>query len=185
MTASSRTPYRSEIVHAAMLMTGIMVGVLCLAEAVGRGKPDAEWTAHLAEVDQALAARDRPAATRALNRAHLAALAAGGWEPLVEIGHASLRVGEAAHLRDLGVPKARQAWLTALFRARSVGSVEGALRASEGFAAVGDHQAAAAGLRIAASLAAGTPGTEAQARVQALRDRLIGRAPGPGEPGAE
>jgi hypothetical protein len=76
--------------------------------------------------------------------------------------------------------KARQAYLTALFRARDEGSMDGVLRAAWAFADLGDREVVDGALRIADRLAA-TAGDGAGERVQAaarlLHTRLGALAP--------
>ena len=67
------------------------------------------------------------------------------------------RIGEATGLRRSFESKAREAYQKAFFRARQQASVEGILRATEGYAALGDTQMVGLGLRVAERLAAGTP----------------------------
>jgi hypothetical protein len=52
------------------------------------------WTAYLDEVELALAAGDRARAMRAWSDAQTAAFASRRWEPLLDVGDASLRVGD-------------------------------------------------------------------------------------------
>jgi hypothetical protein len=81
---------------------------------------------------------------------------------------AVLRIADDARVRG-DVQTARRAYLTALFRARGERALVGVLGAAEGFKALGDREAVEHALRIAASL--GTPGADADRRLQALRDR--------------
>jgi len=68
---------------------------------------------------------------------------------------------------------ARQAYLTALIRARRSGSVDGALRSAAAFARIDDRDVVEQCLYVAAVLAAGD--AEAQKKVQDARERWVAR----------
>jgi hypothetical protein len=68
-------------------------------------------------------------------------------------------------------PTARELFLIALFRARAEGSVEGALHAADGFARLGDRDAALLAVRIAEQTAARTGEGADRVRVAAERIR--------------
>ena len=88
------------------------------------------------------------------------------------------RIGEATGLRRSFESKAREAYQTAFFRGRQQASVEGILRVTEGYYALGTtlKQRAATsrmvglGIRVAERLAARDP--EAQADIRTFRARL-------------
>jgi hypothetical protein len=82
-----------------------------------------------------------------------------------------IEVGDAARRFAGGRPRARQAFLTALFRARQQRSLDGVLRAATGFGELGDRDTLAQALRMA-ERAAG-PDPRAQARVQVIADRWL------------
>lgn len=140
-----------------------------------RPRPDASraWPLHVRSVDQALARRDVSAAVWAWHDAYVAAQASRNWEALVEVADAHLRIGEAAGLRKRSEPKARELYLAAFFRAREARALEGIVRATEAFAALGDRDVAEQCLRTAANLARGAPpGSEAHRRVETSRERV-------------
>jgi hypothetical protein len=110
----------------------------------------ARWTPHLEAVDAALDANDLRAAHKAWQAAHGAALASRRWEGLVETADAHLRIAQVAGLP--GAPKARDLYLSALFRARDAGSREGVLRVAAAFEALGDREVASQARRIARRL---------------------------------
>ena len=110
----------------------------------------ARWTPHLDAVDAALQANDLRAAHKAWLAAHGEALASRRWEALVETADAHLRLAHVAGLP--GAPKARDLYLSALFRARDTGSREGVLRVAAAFETLGDREVAAQARRIARRL---------------------------------
>jgi hypothetical protein len=135
------------------------------------------WAAHVRGSDAALARRDPEAAEREWHQAYIAAMGSWRWDGPIEVGDAYLRIGEVSGLRPAAAARARNLYLIALFRARQQSSVEGLLRAADGFARVGDRDVAEQCLRLAERLASahGDPG--AAARVRALAARLAGGLP--------
>lgn len=118
---------------------------------------DRLWTAHVATVDRALARHDVSGAVVAWQDAYGAALASRGWEGMIAVGDAFLRIGaEAGSLRG-SRPNARQAYLNVLIRAHRDGSADGMRRAAEAFAALGDEAVAEHCFRVADQLAARGP----------------------------
>ena len=108
-------------------------------------------------LDEALARRDIGAAQRHWHDAYRAALGSRRWEGMIEAGDGA---------------RARQAYLTALLRARQQKSLEGVLRTAEAFSGLGDRQVVAQCLRIAERLAAAQHDAAARERVSALSERL-------------
>src|SRR5215510_6837357 len=84
-------------------------------------------------MDEALAKGDLRTALRAREDARLAALGSPGWEGLVLLGDATLRLGLNSGLRSAMEPAARRAYLFALYRARRQESIEGVVRVTEAF----------------------------------------------------
>jgi hypothetical protein len=117
-----------------------------------RARFDALWRAHLQAADRALAEHDVSAAVRAWHDAYGAALASRGWEGMLAAGDAFLRIGAASGTPSASRPKARQAYLTALVRARHDASAEGVRQTAGAFAALGDRAVAAQCLRVADEL---------------------------------
>jgi hypothetical protein len=109
----------------------------------------APWTQHIDAVDAALAARNLTAAAAASEEAYRAAMASRRWEGLVEAADAHLRVARAAGAPLAGVPRARELYLAALFRARDAGSLDGVLRVALAFDRLGDREVAGHAMRIA------------------------------------
>jgi hypothetical protein len=107
------------------------------------------WGPHIADVDAALRARDLAGASAASTEAYRAALASRRWEGLVEAADAYRRIADAAGAPHVGVPRARELYLAALFRARDAGSVEGVVRVAQAFDSLGDRDAADQAIRTA------------------------------------
>ncbi len=124
-----------------------------------RAQFDPLWKAHVVAVDRALAQHDVSAAVGAWHDAYGAALASRGWEGMIAVGDAFLRIGAEARTPSGSRPNARQAYLNALIRAHRDGSPDGMRRTAEAFAALGDHAVATQCLRVANELAAGRKGT--------------------------
>ncbi|MBI3457560.1 MAG: hypothetical protein HY002_17410 [Candidatus Rokubacteria bacterium] len=147
------------------------------------GSRERAWARHIRAVDEALARRDVSAAEGAWHDAYVSALGSWQWEGLLEVGHASLRIGQLSGLRQVAAAKARNLYLAALFRARQHRSVEGFLRAAEAFAGLGDREVAEQCLRIARALAREARDPEASARVAAVAARIGNRSVTASEPG--
>jgi hypothetical protein len=147
------------------------------------GSSTRAWTSHLERIDAALVAQDISLAERAWLQGYQQALGSRRWEGMVEAGDAALRIGANAKSRRLAAPRARQAYLTALVRARGQRSVDGVVRTAEAFARLGDREVVEQALRIARDLAGTDP--EAEARVRAVVDqstRVSAAAHGLGTP---
>jgi hypothetical protein len=132
----------------------------------------------LHRLDKALAVGNISVAERSWHDAYSAALASRRWEALIQVGDASLRIGMASRERKVGEARARQLYLSALFRARSQRSVDGVLRATEAFALLGDHAVVEQGLRMAEQLAVQIPEVAALEQVRAFRARWAGGSVG-------
>ena len=110
-------------------------------------------------LDQALARHDVGAAVGAWHDAYGAALASRGWESMLAVGDAFLRIGAEAGTASGSRSNARQAYLNALIRAHRDGSVDGLRRTAAAFAALGDHAVATRCRHVADELAANRKGT--------------------------
>jgi hypothetical protein len=139
-----------------------LAGVEILTAAVPRAVTPRTWTTHLGRVDEALARGDDRAALSWWREAHATAVRSGQWEGMLEVGHSARRFSD-------GLPRARQAYLTALFRARHQRSLDGMLAAATGFGELGDHDVLAQALQIAEREAGHD--LRAQARVRTVADR--------------
>ena len=153
----------------------VMLGVALAGTAVAVGTADNPWAPAIQQVDTALARKEYSVALRAANDAYTLALGTTRWDGMVCAGDLYRRIGEATGLRRSFEGKAREAYQKAFFRARQQASVEGVLRATEGYALLGDTQMVGLGLRVAERLAAGDP--EAQADIRTFRARLSDTLP--------
>jgi hypothetical protein len=137
------------LIVVASMLVALAVGEVVASPRTPGGEPEAPWVGPIRTVDRSLAAGRLGAATRALHAAYLAALSSCCWEGMVAYGDAALRVGDASGPRQPWIEKARQAYLMALLRARTAGSLEGVLRAAQAFQNLRDGEVVALALRIA------------------------------------
>jgi hypothetical protein len=121
---------------------------------VGRPTDDRSWRAHLDVVDKELERGHVDAAVRVWHDAYGAALESRSWESMIAVGDAFMAIGRASGSVRGARINAREAYLTALIRARRERSVDGALRSAEAFRALGDQAIAKQCRHIAAKLAA-------------------------------
>jgi hypothetical protein len=147
-----------------------VLGIAFAGNVAALATPGDPWTPAIQQVDTALARKEYSAALRAANDAYTLALGTTRWDGMVAAGDLYRRIGEATGLRRSFEGKAREAYQKAFFRARQQASVEGVLRATEGYAALGDSQMVGLGLRVAERLAARDP--EAQADIKSFRARI-------------
>jgi hypothetical protein len=132
------------------------------------------WREHLQAAETAIAEGNVSQAVRGWHNARGAALRTDAWDALIEVGNASLRIGEAAAARYGARAEARGLYLHALFRARAQHSLDGVLRATEAFANLGDADVVEQGLHVARQLAA-PRGPAARERVRETAVRLGAR----------
>ncbi len=163
----------------ALVIVGVAVAGLAAVSSIAgaRGRSadarDPERRAALAAMDEALGRRDLVTATQAWRQARELALRSRDWRGPIEAADAELRLAGAADRVREARPTARELFLVALFRARAEHSVDGVLRSAEGFARLGDHDAAALALRIADNTAAKYGDGEDRARVRLASERLM------------
>jgi len=138
-----------------------------------QARGDSLWKGHLHLVETELAAGHVDVAVRAWHDAYGAALESRGWESMLAVGDAFMKIGHAAGTPGGARMNAREAYLTALIRARRNRSVDGALRSGEAFAGLGDRAIVEQSLYIAAQLATGDE--QAEQRVSEARLRWAGR----------
>ncbi len=176
MTRQQRTTIVVLAAIFAMLM-GLEVVAQAAAHRAAKMEPSS-WGEFIDRADRALAARNVNGAERAAHNAYTAALDSRGWDGLVAAGEAYLRMGEATGFRTVARGKARQAYLSAFFRARSQGSLEGVVRSAEAFTALGDRQVAAECLKTAERLASASNDLRSRERMAALAELMAGRVAG-------
>jgi len=108
--------------------------------------PPPTFAGQMTRLDEALTGRDVGRAAREWRNAYSVALAARRWEPMADMGDAALRIDVLARGRG-DYPtgfraEARQAYLRALFQARSQHAPDGIERVAQAFAALGDNEMA-------------------------------------------
>ena len=138
----------------------------------GRMAKDSRWRAHLDIVERDLEQGHVDGAVRAWHDAYSAALYSRTWESMIAVGDAFMAIGHVSGSTRGARANAREAYLTALIRARRDRSIDGAIRAEEAFRKLGDHAVAEQCLRIAAQLAVGDEHAQ-----QRLRDGRPWAAP--------
>jgi hypothetical protein len=172
------TRWYAPILALGGLMLTLLVMGLAVFERLAAEVPSAvasrTWTTPLGQADAAMERGDAVAARSAWREAYAAAIRSGQWEGMIAVGDASRRLGESDGLRREGLARARQAYLTALFRARREHSLDGTLRAANAFGELGDRDVVALALRIAEQQAGSDP--QARARVRNVADRWVGPA---------
>jgi hypothetical protein len=144
------------------LLSVALAGVEVLTAAVPRAVAPRIWTTPLARVQEALDRGDDLGALSWWQEARAAALRSGQWEGMVEVGDAARRFPQ-------GAGHARQAYLTALFRARQQRSLDGVLRAASAFGELGDHEVLGQALRMAQHEAGLDP--RAHERIRSVAER--------------
>jgi len=131
------------------------------------------WQTSVDAIDRALATRNISAAEIAWRNGYSVAIQSRQWEALLALGEASLRIADGVLIKQPYRARARDAWRDALFRARQQRSVDGVLKVTEAFAALGDTDVVMQALNIADRLAADDVTGSAPRRVLAARERLL------------
>ena len=153
----------------------VVVVALAIVEVLVAAAPPAfgpsSWSIPLERSEEALRDGDVSQALAWWQEARQEALRSNRWEGLIEVGDASRRLGIRSGFRRDGEAQARQAYMTALLRARRDHSVDGLLRAADAFGELGDKDVVAHALRIAERQAAQDPRVREQ--VRAVADRWM------------
>jgi hypothetical protein len=131
----------------------------------------APWAHHLDTMDQALASGDTTGALKAWEKAYGAALGSRRWDGFADAGDAYLRLSQASASPAAGLPRVRDLYLTALFRAKDAGSREGVLRAAEAFTAIGDHDVAGQAVKMASRMPGNTTSVDRRSQLT-VRDEI-------------
>jgi hypothetical protein len=134
------------------------------------------WQARLLKVEQAMARGDFAAAENLWREAYAAALRSRHWEGVIAAGDTYRALGARAGFREASVAKARQAYLSALFRARSEGSLAGVLITAERFAELGDREVVEQCIRVARRVAAQSRDPYAEEHLRAFTERWAANA---------
>ena len=173
-----RWSYTLALGAVSMLVVTILalLGVEFLADHVLGADPDVAWQVHLERVDAAMARHDPAGAEVLWGEAYVAAIKSRHWEGMVAAGDTYRRLGQLGGFRKISDAKAREAYLAALFRARNRGSLEGVLRAAQGFAELGDQEVVEQCIRVARSVAARSWNPRADEQVRAFAERWDARA---------
>lgn len=162
----------------AWLLGALVLGFVALALL---GPRDPAWrplgqdgpaAGHLQRMAEALARQDLEGARREWDRAYSAALTLGGWQGLLAVGEAYVRLGEQAGRREEGGITARGIFQIAFTRAQRERSLEGVLCTAEAFADLREQ--------AMADLALG--GGEGPRRRAALSPHPGAPGPAPGSP---
>jgi hypothetical protein len=136
------------------------------------------WQGRLLKVEQAMAVGNYAAAELLWREAYAAALKSRHWEGVVAAGDTYRALGARAGFRGAAVAKARQAYLTALFRARSEGSLAGVLITAERYAELGDREVVEQCIRVARKVAAQSRDPYAEEHLRAFTERWAASAQG-------
>jgi hypothetical protein len=167
------TRWYTPILALGALLLVLLVAGLSVMERLAADTPNAvasnAWTRPLEQADAALERGDIAAATAAWREAYAAAIRSAGWEGMLAVGDAARRQSLSASTRGDSLARARQSYLTALFRARHERSLDGVLQAAIAFGELGDRDVLAQALRIAEQQAGRDP--LARARVRTVADR--------------
>jgi hypothetical protein len=121
----------------------------------GQDRDDGLWRAYLDLVEKELEHGHLDVAVRIWQDAYGAALGSGSWESMIAVGDAFVAIGRASGSPAGARMNAREAYLTALIRARRDRSVDGALRTAEAFRQIDDRAVVEQCFHVAAQLAAG------------------------------
>lgn len=170
-----------KTVGAVVAGLGLVLSSALLSGAIARGADPAvprdvvaPWAAHLTAMDEALRAGDVARANAEWREAYGIALGSRRWDGFADAGDAALRLGRASGAADAGVPRAREVYLSALFRARDTGSLDGVLRVAQSFNSLGDRDVTTQAGRMADRLAARGATATHRARLAAMTaDRPI------------
>jgi hypothetical protein len=175
---ASRWSYALALAAVSMLVLMILalLGVEFLADHVMGADAEIAWQSQLERVEAAMARNDLAGAEILWGDAYVAAIKSRHWEGMVAAADTYRRLGELGGFRKISDAKAREAYLAALFRARNRGSLEGVLRAAQGFAELGDQAVVEQCIRVARSVAARSWNPRAEERVRIFAERWDARA---------
>jgi hypothetical protein len=164
----------------AIAMIALIVIAVAMAQMLTVETPDTaplvESSVHLQIADEELNRGNAATAQLHLRAAYAAALRVPGWESLVEVGDGFRRLAGVGDARTEAAEHARAAYLAALVRARHARSVDGVLRAGDGFGALGDGEVVRQCIVIARRVADRGGDAVALGRVRAFTERWSTRA---------
>ena len=142
---------KASLVLAPALMGALIGGGAAPTVSPERGAPPARSLE--AAVDAALTRGDFSTAVRTAEVARRRAKHDLRWEPLIEVGDAYYRISRRTGAPEPAGRRARAAYQAALRNARHAESLDGVLRAAEGFAQLGDVEEMELSLHVARDLA--------------------------------
>ena len=175
MTESWSTRWYTPLVALAVALLVLMILALAIVEVLVASAPPvvtpSGWATPLERADDAVRDGDVAQALAWWREARVAALRSGQWEGLIEVGDASRRLGVRGGFHHDGEANARDAYMTALLRARRQHSVDGVLRAAVAFGELGDREVVAHAVRIAEHQAGHDP--RAREHVRAVANRWM------------
>ena len=170
------------LIVAAVSMIGLMILVIAAVEVLtaAAAAPFAPppWHVSLARVHEAVERKDYPAAARLWHEAYLAATSARRWEGLVEVADTYRRLGELGGFEAAASARARELYLTALFRARGEASLDGVLRVAAAFVELDDREVVEQCIQIAQHVAQQGQDPLGPLRVRMFVNRWNGRVLG-------
>lgn len=182
MNQSEVTRWYVTLIVAAVSVLGLLILLVAAVEvltaaAAGPAAPP-PWHVSLARVNEAVDRKDYPAAARLWHEAYTAAVNARSWEGFVEVADSYRRLGELGGFERTARARARELYLTALFRARGEGSLDGVLRVAAAFVELEDHEVVEQCIQMAQRLAEKGQDPLGPLRVRMFADRWRGRALG-------
>lgn len=173
MTEWWSTRWYTPLVAIGVALLIVLILALAIVEVLVAKAPDitgpAAWVTPLERAERALSDGDVAQALAWWREARGAALRSGQWEGMIEVGDASRRLGARGGFRHDGDALARDAYRTALLRARGLHSVDGVLRAATAFGQLGDQDIVRQAVRIAEHHAGHDP--RALEQIRAVADR--------------
>jgi len=167
------TRWYTPLVALGVALLLLLILALAVVEVLVANAPEVDppgaWLTPLERAEVALSDGDVAQALAWWREARGLALRSGQWDGLIEVGNASRRLGARGGFRRDGDALARDAYRTALFRARREHSLDGVLRATDAFGRLGDRDVVVQALRIAQAQAGNDP--RSQERVRRAADR--------------
>jgi hypothetical protein len=133
-----------------------------------------DWSARIADMDQALRRGDLSATQAAWREAYVAAHVSHGWPAMIAVGDAAMRASGLVGAQ-ISEAHARRAYLTALLRARRQRSLDGVLAAGDAFGRLGDQAVVKQALSVATDLAERSGDGAARRRVQLFQTQWAPR----------
>lgn len=164
-----------EIQTAPLILLLLVAAMMLPSTPTVFAEPDRmDWTARIADMDQALKRGDASATQAAWREAYVAAHVSRGWPAMIAVGDAAMRASGLVGAQVSEV-HARRAYLTALLRARRQASLDGVLAAGDAFGRLGDKAVVKQALDVATDLAERSGDGAARRRVQSFQTQWAPR----------